>query len=53
MALKHKLDRDIGEIGEKMGYDEFKKIETCMFKLEERLLIDLRESQMEKRRALI
>ena len=36
-----------------MGFEDFKRIETCMFKLEEKLLIDLRESQIEKRRDLL
>ena len=48
-----KIKRDIGEGGEKMGFEEFKLIETCNFKLEERLMIDLREEQRSKRRELL
>ena len=39
-----KIDKaKIGEQGEKMGFDEFKIIETCIFRLEERLLSDLKD----------
>ena len=36
-----------------MGFDEFKVIETCIFKLEERLLNDLKDEQKAQRRALL
>ena len=36
-----------------MGFDEFKIIETCIVKLEERLLSELREDQRKKRRDLL
>ena len=36
-----------------MGFDDFKVIETCIVKLEERLLRDLREDQLAKRRKLL
>lgn len=37
------VNKKIGEGGKNMGFDDFKKIETCICKLEERLLLDLRE----------
>ena len=38
-----KIDKKkVGESGEGMGFDEFKVIETCIFKLEARLLDDLK-----------
>lgn len=45
--------RDIGTEGEKMGFDEFKMIETCIVRLEERLLDELRDDQRTKRRGLL
>ena len=35
------------------GFDEFKVIETCIFKLEERLLDDLKGEQKTQRRAML
>ena len=43
----------IGESGEKMGFDEFKVIETTMTKLEERLLPELRSQQRKARMELL
>lgn len=43
----------VGEDGRKMGFEEFKTIETTMVKLEDRLLPELRGQQRENRRALL
>ena len=43
----------IGENGKDMGFDDFKAIETSIFKLEERLLNDMREDFRVARRAIL
>ena len=43
----------IGTDGEKMGFDEFKVIETTIVKLEEKMLPGMREGQRTARRALL
>ena len=49
-----KIDKaKIGEQGEKMGFDEFKIIETCIFRLEERLLSDLKDESKRQRREVL
>ena len=48
-----KVSKKIGEGGENMGFDDFKVIETCIVKLEERLLSDLKAEQKSQRRDLL
>ena len=36
-----------------MGFDEFKIIETCIFRLEERLLSDLKDESKRQRREVL
>ena len=48
-----KVKKDIGESGENMGFDDFKIIETCIVKLEERLLADLQAEQKSERREVL
>ena len=47
------VSKKIGEGGENMGFDDFKVIETCIVKLEERLLSDLKAEQKSQRRDLL
>ena len=39
------ISKRVGVEGKDMGFDDFKVIETTIFKLEERLLPQLRETQ--------
>jgi len=49
-----KIDKKkIGESGENMGFDEFKIVETCIFRLEERLLRGLKDEQRQARRSVL
>ena len=47
------VSKKIGEGGENMGFDDFKVIETCIVKLEERLLSDLKAEQKSQRRDML
>lgn len=47
------VKKRVGENGKDMGFDDFKAIETSIFKLEERLLTDQRVDQRAQRRALL
>ena len=48
-----KVSAKIGKDGEDMGFDDFKIIERCIAKLEERLGPDLKDAQRKKRRKLL
>ena len=48
-----KVSAKIGKDGEDMGFDDFKIIEKCIAKLEERLGPELTDAQRKKRRKLL